>query len=33
MAAGQVVEDSDLKVVLQEEADGGSADVASTAGD
>ena len=33
MAAGEVVEDSDAKVLLQEEAYGGSADVTCAAGD
>jgi hypothetical protein len=33
VAAGEVVEDSDVKIVLQEEADGGSANVARAAGD
>jgi hypothetical protein len=33
VAAGEVVENGDLKIVLEEEADGGSTDVASAAGD
>ena len=33
MAAGKVIEHGDMEIVLQQEADGGSADVASAAGD
>jgi hypothetical protein len=33
VAAGEVIENGDLKIVLQEEADGGPADVASATGD
>src|SRR5262249_7821150 len=32
MAAGEVIENGDLEIILQEEADGSSADVASAAG-
>jgi hypothetical protein len=33
MAAGEIIDDGDLEILLQEEADGGSADVASATGD
>ena len=33
MAAGQVIEDGDVEIVLQKEADCSSADVARSAGD